>query len=414
MRRLLFLAVLLKLCSAQANPVLSDVDVSVDSVARLLTATYTLSEPGIVTLDIQTNGVSVGESRLTGVFGDANCLVGSGNHTLYWRSDNALAEVDLASADVVLTAWSKDLPPDYMAVNMLDWSVRYYTSTSALPGGLDNIAYKTDILLLRRIPAGGKTFTEGSPTDEQYRNANQETQREVSFTSDYYIGVFEFTYRQFYRIGWKYSWSDHGAVNYANRSENGDICPINSITFNSLRGTTNGNRWPDVDEVDADSILGYLRVKSGIDFDLPTDAQWEYACRAGTTGPHYNSTGTAVNWNTAGLIAWLYYPESNRRDAPQEVGQLQPNAYGLYDMIGNVWELVRGRPYSGVKPSSAVTDPKGPMIADSTGNIRMRGAAYNTNAPNYIRSASGNDYRSVGSTDVAIGFRVMCPVGAVK
>ena len=416
--RCAFIAVAVALAAggAWADPVLSGVDVSADAGTRLITAAYTLSESGIVTFDVRTNGVSIGDHLLTSVFGDVNKLVGSGAHSLYWRPDASTLGVDMSSADVVLTAWSTSSPPDYMALNLLNWSVRYYTSTNALPGGLDDIAYKTDVLLLRRIPAGGQTLTEGSPTSpaESYRVAAQETPREVTFTSDYYIGVFEFTYAQFARIGWKFKWSDHGAVNYSSRSENGDICPINGISFNYMRGSTNGNQWPDVDSVDSDSVLGYLRSKSGIDFDLPTDAQWEFACRAGTAGPHYNSTGTRVSWDIAGQIGWLYYPEANRRTAPQEVGQKTPNAYGLYDMLGNVWELVRGRPYAGTKPAAAVTDPKGPLIADGeSGKVRRRGAAYSTNDPTYIRSASTHSIGQ-GNSDTVTGFRVMCPAEAVK
>ena len=415
MRRALSLsAAALAAGGAWADPVLSGVDVSADAGTRLVTAAYSLSEPGIVTFDVRTNGVSIGEHLLTSVFGDVNKRVGAGAHSLYWRPDASTLGVDMSSADVVLTAWSTSSPPDYMALNLLNWSVRYYTSTNALPGGLDDVAYKTDVLLLRRIPAGGRTFTEGSPTSEDYRVAAQETPREVTFTSDYYIGVFEFTYAQFARIGWKFKWSDHGAVNYSSRSENGDICPINSISFNYMRGSTNGNQWPDVESVDGDSVLGYLRSKSGIDFDLPTDAQWEFACRAGTTGPHYNSTGASANWNVAGQIGWLYYPEANRRTAPQEVGQKTPNAYGLYDMIGNVWELVRGRPYAGTKPGNAITDPKGPSIADGeSGKVRRRGAAYSTNDPTYIRSASTHSIGQ-GNSDTVTGFRVICPAEAVK
>ena len=164
--RCAFIAVVAALAAggAWSDPVLSGVDVSADAGTRLITAAYTLSEPGIVTFDVRTNGVSIGDHLLTSVFGDVNKLVGSGAHSLYWRPDASTLGVDMSSADVVLTAWSTSSPPDYMALNLLNWSVRYYTSTNALPGGLDDIAYKTDVLLLRRIPAGGQTFTEGSPT----------------------------------------------------------------------------------------------------------------------------------------------------------------------------------------------------------------------------------------------------------
>ena len=161
--------------------------------SRRVTVEYTIDEPGIVTLNVLTNGVSIGDENIQYVTGDANKVVGAGAHTLYWAPTKSW-EGRQFNDNVVkfkLTAWATNSPPDYMALNMLNWSVRYYTSTNALPGGFNDIAYKTDILLMRRIPAGGQTFVEGSPATESYRNADRETPRNVSFSEDYYIGVFD-------------------------------------------------------------------------------------------------------------------------------------------------------------------------------------------------------------------------------
>ena len=377
--------------------------------SRRVTVEYTLDAPGIVTLDVLTNGVSIGEENIQYVTGDANKVVGAGAHTLYWTPAKSWPgwEFNEPVVKFKLTAWATNAPPDYMALNMLNWSVKYYTSTNALPGGFNNIAYKTDILLMRRIPAGGQTFVEGSPATESYRNADRETPRNVSFSEDYYIGVFEFTYAQFARIGWKYKWSDYNAVNYSSRSENGDICPINSVSFGALRGTTTGTQWPTVETIDSDSVLGYLRSKSGIDFDLPTDAQWEFACRAGTVGMLYNNA--TLTWDKADEIGWLYYPEAKRVTAPQEVGQKKPNAYGLYDMIGNVKELTRGRFYDSGnrKPGADVIDPKG-IAGGSYWNCR--GSSYSETAADPCRAAALTPaYNNGGSSQY--GFRLVCPVG---
>lgn len=412
MKSLVLFAAVISALSVNATPVLSGVAVEHDADSRIVRADYTLNVSGIVTFDVCTNGVSIGGRHLRSVGGDVNRVVGPGEHTIFWRCDDSL-KVDLDACDIVLTSWRKTSPPDWMALDLITWKVQYYATPDTLPEGIESDLYKTNVLLMRRVPAGGATFLEGSPVTEWYRTAAQETQRQVTFEKDFYIGVYEFTYQQFARIGWKYSWSDHGAFNYSGRDENRSICPINNISFQYLRGATFGIQWPDEEGVDDDSVLGYLRKKSGIDFDLPTDAQWEFACRAGSTGPHYNSTSTGASWDTAGKIAWLYYPEINRRTAPQEVGQKEPNAYGLYDMIGNVWELVRGRPYASTKPSDPVTDPKGPSKDESNGSVRRRGAAYNSADPAYIRSASTTGIlNGVTGSDIATGFRVVCSAEA--
>ncbi|MDO4551674.1 MAG: formylglycine-generating enzyme family protein [Planctomycetia bacterium] len=84
----------------------------------------------------------------------------------------------------------------------------------------------------------------------------------------------------------------------------------------------------------------------GLNIQLPTEAQWEYACRAGTTGAH------------AGDLDSMGWYDSNSRSKTQAVGQKKPNAWGLYDMHGNVWEWCAD--WYDVYPSGSVTDPMGP------------------------------------------------------
>ena len=137
------------------------------------------------------------------------------------------------------------------------------------------------------------------------------------------------------------------------------------------------------------------RLPSGYEYTLPTEAQWEYACRAGTTGD-YN-----VNGATLSDLGW-YADNSNSKTHP--VGQKKPNAWGLYDMHGNVWEWCLD--WYGDYPSSAVTDPKGP----SSGSDRViRGGGWSGNA-NRCRSAYRNlNYPGFGYGH--IGFRVaLAPV----
>jgi formylglycine-generating enzyme required for sulfatase activity len=108
----------------------------------------------------------------------------------------------------------------------------------------------------------------------------------------------------------------------------------------------------------------------GYDFTLPTEAQWEYACRAGTTGARYGSLDD-IAWNN-----------SKGRDSTHPVGQKQPNAFGLYDMLGNVWEWCSDW-WADRLPGGNVTDPVGP----DSGSYRVaRGGGWRDDPAN-CRSA---------------------------
>ena len=234
------------------------------------------------------------------------------------------------------------------------------TYLSAVPSGGWTDAYKTTKLVLRRIEPG--TFTMGSPTSESGRES-WETQHKVTLSKPFYIGVFEVTQKQY------------SLVMGSNPSyHKGDKKPVNGVSWNTLRGNANTYNWPSVGTVASGSFFGKVRSRIGLQkFDLPTEAQWEYACRAGTTTRYNNGSNARDGWK--GLC-------SGWSDCPSNVGSYKVNNWGLYDMHGNVWEWCLDR--SGNYPSSATTDPVGP----TSGSIRIcRGGRYNCGANNGWRSA---------------------------
>ncbi len=132
---------------------------------------------------------------------------------------------------------------------------------------------------------------------------------------------------------------------------------------------------------------------------LPTEAEWEYSCRAGTTTAFYNGS---TDDSTLGSLAWY---ASNACEAAagcetQMVATRLPNALGLYDMLGNVWEWCSD--WHGDYSASSVTDPTGP----STGSDRVArgGSIYNASA--WCRAANRGTY-GPDYANVHVGFRVV-------
>jgi formylglycine-generating enzyme required for sulfatase activity len=131
--------------------------------------------------------------------------------------------------------------------------------------------------------------------------------------------------------------------------------------------------------------------KAGYVYRLPTETEWEYACRAGTTTKY--SCGDSNS--KPGDYAWY---DRNSNNTTRPAGQKQPNPWGLYDMHGNVWEWCQDR--HGRYPSGSVTDPTG----SASGDRRvLRGGSFNSPA-SYIHSAF-RGFRQPGNRRLSDGFR---------
>ena len=276
------------------------------------------------------------EDRGTGKVYPASTFVkpldlSEGEHQATW---DMAADFEVVSTNVVFSVSIEKLVL-YMVVdlsggpNAASYPVSYL---SGAPEGGWADEYKTTKLVLRLIEPG--SFKMGGAYD-------------VTLTKPYYMGVFEVTQKQYELIMGN------------NPSQfKGDTRPVDQVSWNMIRGNSNSYVWPNIKTVDSNSFVGLLRSKTGLSLDLPTEAQWEYACRAGTTSDYNNGGGTEEDLKKLGRY------RGNRNDGRggysehTTVGFYAPNAWGLYDMHGNVWEWCldwQGHLSNGIDPLGSVS-----------------------------------------------------------
>lgn len=291
-----------------------------------------------------------------------------------------------------------------------------YQFTSAIPaGGWNQDTYKTDKIVFAYIPvfndSNGVTFTMGSPEDEVARQLNndqtsQEDQYKVTLTHPFFMGIFEVTQQQWYNV--MGTWPS-----YFSKPEYRPMRPVDSVSFYNIRGSAKGRLWPKGGQTDPNSFLGILRAKTGLtELELPTEAQWELACRAGTTTPFSCVSDQAPAVEThkvTNLDLYARYKpvnfSSDKNADPAKggtaiVGSFYKNNFGLYDMHGNVSELCLD--LFGDYPEISATDPKGA----SSGTMRViRGGSINSYA-HQCRSAARDSVSQSSNLRKDVGFRL--------
>ena len=385
-----------------ADPQVTTINVVQDS-SRVVRISYTLDEPAYVTMDILTNHVSIGGQNIQNVIGDVNKLVPAGDHTIAWYARRSWPDrrFDDPIVSVQLTASAADNPPDIMDIDLETKVVSYYASIDFLPdGALANDKYRTTHLVMKKVHAAGQTFTMGSPSDESSHRSYEDPHL-VTLTKDYYLAIYETTRRQFALCGCQerqdVSWSIFG-------TDDPNQCPVGWITYNNLRGSAPTIDWPST----GSTVGGYLatiRSATGLALDLPTEAQWEFACRAGTTTALYSGKGNPDEFSNSDVaeLAWYYYNSDNGTSV-HAVGGKPANPWGFYDMYGNVREWCLD--WWGEYGSSQVTDPTGPASGSSW---RITRGGDFTKFAKVTRSAARGDSRPENGI-AEFGFRLCLPL----
>ena len=235
------------------------------------------------------------------------------------------------------------------------------------------------------IPPG--EFMMGSPSDELGRYYDEGLQHRVRITRPFYMGVTEVTngqYQQFLKDS-RYDGS-RGSGGYYLRH---------------LQGQSNmptGDNYPVVwgNWGNAQAFCWWLSEKTGSSVRLPTEAEWEYACRAVST------TAFCFGDSPAELGDYAWYTD-NAGAKTHPVGQKKPNAWGLYDMHGNVWECCQDWYAEDYYSNSPISGPTGP----ESGEARvLRGGSWYHN-PTHARSANRSSNEPTRSYSDHIGFRVV-------
>jgi formylglycine-generating enzyme required for sulfatase activity len=232
-----------------------------------------------------------------------------------------------------------------------------------------------------RIEPG--SFLMGSPADEPYRDAG-ETQHRVTLTRAFYMQTTEVTVGQWRSIKGK------GMMGWFRRIKGPDNVPITRIC------------WHDVH-----TFIDKINRRSKGRYRLPTEAEWEYAARAGTTtvfnwGDRIDCRHAMFGNNKLKNDQCRRYVLSNTLpvDGPVPVKSYPPNAWGLYDMHGNVWEWCQD--WFGPYPDHAVTDPRGPSAG--TQRVRRGGSWF---GKGYTCRSANRAYGHPASRLQTTGFRLV-------
>lgn len=325
--------------------------------------------------------IAIAPRTLTGA--GATGPVKAGTHRMTW--DLAADNPGLHSSAFTVTIHAYAGAAPYMVLDLsagaeaTHYPVTYH---SACPDLTDD-AYRTTKMVFKLVIPG--TFMMGSPSTEAGRTDNEDL-HQVTLTQPFYMAIYECTRQQWAQVTGKLPGE------FYNNRLNG---PAQYVSWEDIRGSVAALTWPETEQVDNGSFMGKLRMRTGLTFDLPTEAQWEYACRAGTSTPW--STG-----DDASKINGIFNADYT---SFKVVGSYAPNAWGFYDMHGNVEEWCVDAAYTRLG-TDAETDPKG-----ATGDYYrcLRGGWANSPVSDVRSARRMSRHRS--NREYFLGFRAICRPG---
>jgi formylglycine-generating enzyme required for sulfatase activity len=258
-------------------------------------------------------------------------------------------------------------PPKW-AVTIILWLAAFNSQAAAVaPGASTSVSPVENAIGMRLVRIEPAAFIMGSPSDEPGRS-DGERSHVVTITQPFYIGVYEVTQAEYESVMGKNP-----------SKEKGPRLPVDHISW-----------------LDAVAFCETLTARDPrFSYRLPTEAEWEFACRAGTRTRFY--WGDDADLTQIGQFAFY---KANAGGKTHEVGQKLSNAWGLYDMNGNVWEWCQDwmAPYG----PGAIVDPKGPESGEQK---VCRGGCWAYEA-NRCRSAERNE-APADSVHVNLGMRVV-------
>jgi len=284
-----------------------------------------------------------------------------GTVAIFLLSSNGSHDSPQGSQPITVTTSSENT-----AESTSKTTIKANTAQTSSSQNSDNYTNSIGMEFLK-IPTG--EFMMGSPSDEKRRLEREGPVHKFTIEKPFYLGTFEVTQEQ-----WREVMDDNPS------SFKGDNLPVDSVTWN-----------------EAQEFIRKLNQKEGTDkYRLPSEAEWEYACRAGTTTRY--SFG-----DDESILSDYAWNNKNSRSKPHPVGQKKPNPWGLYDMHGNVWEWCQDKFHS-----SYIGAPSDGSAWESGGGSSrvLRGGCWYYLGTGYLRSAfrdwDNPDYRIFN-----LGFRVL-------